>query len=243
MCAAAGYEALVLTVDTPVLGNRLNERKHPLVLPSGLHLASLASKNTDSQTSTSSVKKPTLNRSLMDARTAAEATSIIASSNGTLHSPKLTWSTTLAFLRSKTNLRIILKGILTPSDASLALHHGAAGIIVSNHGGRQLDSAPSTLSVLPSIVTAVGGRIPVMLDGGVRRGSDVFKALALGADFVFIGRPILWGLTVEGGVNVVVNILERELSRTMALAGTPGVGCIGRDRLGVRRGGFEVSRL
>ncbi len=113
-------------------------------------------------------------------------------------------------------MKIILKGIMAPEDAHLAVQHGADAIIVSNHGGRQLDCVPSTIEVLPRIVAAVDGRIPVLFDGGVRRGSDVFKAIALGADLVLIGRPVVWGLGYKGqeGLEAVVNILERELSRT-----------------------------
>jgi (S)-2-hydroxy-acid oxidase len=114
---------------------------------------------------------------------------------------------------------------MAPEDAQLAIEHGVDAIVVSNHGGRQLDCAPSTIQALPEIVAAVRGRIPVILDGGIRHGSDVFKALALGADFVLIGRPALWGLAYDGrnGVETVINILERELSRTMALSGAVNV--------------------
>ena len=135
---------------------------------------------------------------------------------------------------------------MTAEDAVLALRSGVDAIVVSNHGGRQLDSAPATLRVLPEIVDAVGGRMPVIFDGGVRRGSDVFKALALGADFVLVGRPALWGLAFKGreGVQAVMDILERELSRSMALAGVTSVEDIRRDMLAVeKRDGFGLARL
>lgn len=135
---------------------------------------------------------------------------------------------------------------MSPDDALLAVQHGADAIVVSNHGGRQLDSVPSTIEVLPEIVKVVAGRIPVILDGGIMRGSDVFKALALGADLVLIGRPVLWGLALDGqrGVENVSNILERELSRTMALSGVTSIKEIDKSLLGVAmEGGFGVARL
>jgi (S)-2-hydroxy-acid oxidase len=160
----------------------------------------------------------------MDARTAKQAKQILQKAKKTMHSASLTWDI-LVSLRRVTSMKIILKGIMAPEDAHLAVQHGADAIIVSNHGGRQLDCVPSTIEVLPRIVAAVDGRIPVLFDGGVRRGSDVFKAIALGADLVLIGRPVVWGLGYKGqeGLEAVVNILERELSRTMALAGVEKV--------------------
>jgi len=141
-------------------------------------------------------------------------------------------------------MKVILKGILTPEDAQLAVDHGADAIVVSNHGGRQLDCAPSTLEVLPGIAAAVGGKIPIIFDGGVTRGSDIFKALGLGADFVLVGRPAVWGLSYDGqhGVKTVIDILERELSRTMALAGVARIQDITKSSLGVS-GHFGISRL
>ncbi|OJJ32857.1 hypothetical protein ASPWEDRAFT_42893 [Aspergillus wentii DTO 134E9] len=229
---AAGYKALVLTVDTPVLGNRLNERKTPLVLPPGLQLANLNKKEKG---------KPTFNRLLMDARSAREADEILRNAGDTMHSSSLTWESTIRFLRQTTSMKIILKGIMTPADANLAVEHGVDAIIVSNHGGRQLDCVPSTIAVLPAISEAVQKRIPVLLDGGIRKGSDVFKALALGADFVLVGRPVLWGLAYKGqeGVEAVMNILEREFSRTMALAGVMRVEEIQKEYLAIN----EMSKL
>jgi isopentenyl diphosphate isomerase/L-lactate dehydrogenase-like FMN-dependent dehydrogenase len=116
---------------------------------------------------------------------------------------------------------ILVKGILTGADARRAADYGAQGVIVSNHGGRYLDGVPSTIEVLPEVVAAVGGRIPVLLDGGVRRGTDALKALALGAKVVFVGRPPLWGLGAYGqpGVEKVLTILRNELAWAMGLAG------------------------
>jgi (S)-2-hydroxy-acid oxidase len=143
-------------------------------------------------------------------------------------------------------MKIILKGIMTPEDAALAVEHGVDGIIVSNHGGRQLDAAASTIEALLGLVAVVNKRIPIILDGGIRTGTDVFKALALGADFVMIGRPVLWGLAYGGveGVQEVVNILERELSRTMALAGIGDLKELSKDALGViTKDSFGIAKL
>jgi (S)-2-hydroxy-acid oxidase len=201
--------------------------------------------NTDTPTTTPS-NLPSVNRQLMNARTSDEAADLLASSGSRMHSSSLTWEKTMAFLRGVTKMKIILKGIMTGEDAALAVEHGADAIIVSNHGGRQLSNTCATVEALPEIVDAVKGRIPIILDGGVRTGADVFKALALGADMVSIGRPALWGLAYDGqnGVESVLHILERELSRTMALAGVARVADIRRDRLGVvARDGFGISKL
>ena len=135
-----------------------------------------------------------------------------------------------------TDLPVVLKGILHPEDAALAVKHGAAGVVVSTHGGRQLDSVPASAEALPAVVEAVGGRAEVYLDGGVRRGTDVLKALALGARAIFVGRPVLWGLAVDGaaGVRQVLGLLREELELAMVLAGLPNLGSVGADL--VRKG-------
>ncbi|EEH37169.1 peroxisomal (S)-2-hydroxy-acid oxidase [Paracoccidioides lutzii Pb01] len=244
---AAGYKALVLTVDTPILGNRINERKTALILPPHLSLANLHQTiNQSSPEGNSPQAKPTMNRILLEARNAQEAAKIARGNHDTLNDSSLTWSNTISWLRSKSSLKIILKGIMTAEDALLAIDYGADAVIVSNHGGRQLDSVSSTIEALPEIVSAVRGRIPVIIDSGITRGSDVFKALALGADFTLVGRSALWGLSFGGqeGVIRVLDILERELSRTMALAGAGTVGEIRRSMLGVeKKDGFGISRL
>ena len=135
--------------------------------------------------------------------------------------PTLTWDT-IALIRSFAKVPVVLKGILTAEDARLAVEQGADAVLVSNHGGRNLDTTPATIEALPGVVAAVEGRIPVLLDGGVRRGTDVVKALARGARAVLIGRPYLWGLAVGGadGVRQVVEMLHTELEAAMALCGT-----------------------
>ena len=134
--------------------------------------------------------------------------------------PGLTWDD-VAWLQSISPLPIVVKGILAPDDAKLAVEHGAAAVIVSNHGGRQLDTVPAPLTMLPEVVDAVAGRCEVLVDGGIRRGVDVLKALALGARAVLVGRPVLWGLTLDGadGVRAVLQHLRAEVDLAMALAG------------------------
>lgn len=124
-----------------------------------------------------------------------------------------------------TSLPIVLKGVLHPADAREALGHGVSALIVSNHGGRQLDAAPATVDVLPDIVAAVGGAVPVLLDGGIRRGTDVLKALALGAAAVAVGRPVVWGLAVAGeqGACDVLGLLRAEVEEALALCGAASV--------------------
>ena len=142
----------------------------------------------------------------------------------------LTWES-LSWLRSITSLPILLKGILTEEDALLAIDHGIDGIIVSNHGGRQLDTALASIEALPEIVEAVAGRCEVYFDGGIRRGTDILKALALGAHAVLVGRPVLWGLAVNGadGASHVLEILRGELELAMALSGRPTLDSIDRS--------------
>lgn len=136
-------------------------------------------------------------------------------------------------MHSVTDLPIVLKGVLHPEDAAHAVEHGASGVIVSTHGGRQLDGVPASIEALPAVVEAVGQRAEVYLDGGIRRGTDVLKALALGARAVFVGRPVLWGLAVGGaaGVRGVLELLREELELAMVLAGASGVQGVGPDLL------------
>ena len=149
-----------------------------------------------------------------------EVTRAFAKYVADLLNESLTWKD-IDWLRSISRLPVLLKGIMTAEDAKLAAEHGVAGIVVSNHGGRQLDSTLGTLDVLPEVVAAVKGRVEVYVDGGIRRGTDVLKALALGARAVLVGRPILWGLALGGadGVRAVLQHLQMELDTAIALAG------------------------
>jgi len=161
--------------------------------------------------------------------------------------PTLSWEKDISWLKEEcgSEMQVWVKGIATAEDALLAVHHGCDGIVVSNHGGRQLNGALATLDALPEVVQAVQGQIPVHVDGGVRHGTDVFKALALGADFVWIGRPVLWGLAYDGqkGVEHCLRLLADEIRLCFALAGVNNVKQITKDYLvRVDRSGF-VSRL
>jgi lactate 2-monooxygenase len=146
--------------------------------------------------------------------------------------PSLSWDD-LAFLRERTRLPILLKGILHPADATAAIEHGMNGIVVSNHGGRQVDGAIATMDALPSIVDAVAGRIPIVLDSGVRSGADVFRALALGASAVGLGRPYVWGLAVGGedGVREVIRNYRADFDLALGLAGVTSARELGRDNV------------
>jgi isopentenyl diphosphate isomerase/L-lactate dehydrogenase-like FMN-dependent dehydrogenase len=146
--------------------------------------------------------------------------------------PTLSWAD-VDWLRSLTSLPVLVKGILRAADAATAIEHGAAAVVVSNHGGRALDTTPATVDVLPSVVDAVAGRVPVLVDGGIRRGTDIAKAVALGATAVLVGRPVIWGLTADGanGVREVVATLSGELAAAMAMLGAPTLADLSADLL------------
>jgi 4-hydroxymandelate oxidase len=204
----AGFSALCVTVDAPLLGVRERDRRNQFTLPPGLELANLATM-----------------KDLKIPKSSGE--SGLFTYFAEQIDPSVTWRD-LAWLRSLTDLPILVKGILRGDDARRAVDCGIAGIIVSNHGGRQLDGAIASLDALPEVVAGVEGKIPILLDGGIRRGTDVLKALALGAKAVLIGRPILWGLAVAGeaGVTRIIEILRDELDLAMALSGCPTVDSI-----------------
>lgn len=148
------------------------------------------------------------------------------------HTPNMTWDY-IEWLKSASSLPVIIKGILSPEDAALAVERGADAVVVSNHGARQLDGVVATIDALPGVVDAVGGKIPVLMDGGVRRGTDVIKAIAIGARAVLIGRPYVWGLASFGqlGVQRVIELLRAEFALSMALAGKPNVAALDRGMI------------
>jgi len=201
----AGYQALVLTVDVPVLGRRERDIRNGFVLPPSLRVA-----NFDMGTG----------ESLQD----ADDESGLAQFHRGLREPAFTWKD-VDWLASLSPLPIVLKGVLRGDDAAIALDHGIKSIIVSNHGGRQLDSAIPAITALPDVVEQVAGRCEVLMDGGVRRGTDIVKALARGARAVLIGRPLVWGLAWDGaaGIETVLRILRDEFDTALALCGATSV--------------------
>jgi lactate 2-monooxygenase len=202
-----GYKALVVTLDTSMLAWRERDLQHaylPFILGQGL----------------SNYFSDPIFRALLPQPPEQNPSAAIQLWSGLFSNTTLTWRD-IPFLRKHTSLPLILKGILHPQDAAHALDAGVDGVIVSNHGGRQVDGAIATLDALPAIVREVNGRIPVLFDGGIRRGADVFKALALGARAVLLGRLYTWGLALAGeqGVRDVVLNLLADLDLTLALGG------------------------
>jgi isopentenyl diphosphate isomerase/L-lactate dehydrogenase-like FMN-dependent dehydrogenase len=208
--AGSGFSALVLTVDLPTAGPRERDLRSGFSLPEDLPM-------------------PNLPRTLV-------GTEYFHNTLGEIVDASLTWRD-LEWLRSECRLPLVVKGLLTAEDALLACEHGADGIVVSNHGGRQLDGAPATLDALPEVVEAAAGRAEVYLDGGVRRGTDVAKALALGAQAVFVGRPALWGLAARGeeGARHVLELFRDEIRLALVLLGCPTTGDVGPSHVRARR--------
>jgi 4-hydroxymandelate oxidase len=201
---ALGFRAIVLTADLPRVGRRLRDQRNGFAVPPGI-----AAVNVD--------------RTVMaSARVRQAGVSAIEQHSREQIDPSANWSD-LDWLMSRTSLPVVLKGVLTAEDARLAVEHGVAAVVVSNHGGRQLDWAPASLDVLPEVVAAVAERCPVLVDGGFRTGVDVLKALALGASTVLVGRPVMWGLAYGGadGARDVLRLLTTELEDAMILSGRP----------------------
>jgi len=192
--AASGYQAVVLTADVPVPGNRERDRRNQFQLPPGMGLANLA--------------------------VPEERVDVVGVAR---HFDPTVTPEAIAWLREQSRLPVVVKGVLRGDDAVACLDAGAAAVVVSNHGGRQLDGAVATADALPEVVEAVAGRAEVYVDGGIRRGVDVVKSLALGARAVLLGRPIVWGLATggAGGVQAVLDGYREELERSLALCGTP----------------------
>ncbi|MBI5584461.1 MAG: alpha-hydroxy-acid oxidizing protein, partial [Deltaproteobacteria bacterium] len=206
---AANCSALCLTIDQPLQGRRERDIRNRFHLPEGVTMKNLEPYAAD--------------------KLSTDGASAMAKFVDDLFDARFTWEV-VDWLGSITRLPVLVKGILSPEDACRAVEHGVAGVIVSNHGGRQLDGVISTCQALPTVVEAVGGRVEVLVDAGIRRGTDVLKALALGARAVIIGRPYLWGLAVDGqaGVGRVLDLLRQEIILAMGLTGRPTVGEIDR---------------
>jgi 4-hydroxymandelate oxidase len=210
---AAGYKAIVLTVDSPVLGKRHRDLKNKFHLPEQLKMGNLSTDLQDLP--------------------AVESGSGLAAYIASLYDVSLTWKD-LEWIVGLTDLPILVKGILRADDAKQSIASGASGIIVSNHGGRQLDSTIATIDALSEVVQAAEDRVPVLLDGGIRRGTDVLKALARGARAVLMGRPCLWGLALDGeqGVFRVLETLKDELKNALMLSGYPDAKAVTPDLIG-----------
>lgn len=209
--AAAGYRALVLTVDVPEIGRRERDDRNAFRLSTDLRVANFIPKSSE------------------PLQAGAEGSHLASFISG-MRDAAFAWKD-LEWLRSLSGLPLIVKGLVRADDAVRAVDHGAAGVVVSNHGGRQLDTAIAGIRALPEVAEAVGDRTLVMMDGGVRRGTDIVKALALGAHAVMLGRPALWGLAAggEAGARRVLELLCNELDLVMALCGTPRLSDIGPD--------------
>jgi 4-hydroxymandelate oxidase len=203
---AAGSTALVVTLDVPIMGRRLRDVRNQFALPADVVAANL----TDGAASR--------------AHLASAGESAIAAHTSELLGPSLTWPD-LEWLRSRTDLPLAVKGILDPRDAARAVGIGADAVVVSNHGGRQLDGAPASITALAAVVAEVGQQCQVLLDSGIRSGTDVLRALALGASGVLIGRPLLWALAVDGaaGAAQALSLLSTELRESLILAGCADV--------------------
>lgn len=209
--AAANFDALVLTVDVPEIGRRERDERNGFRLSADLRVANF---------------KPEVSTPLQDDTAGSGLANFITG----MRDSSLQWKD-LEWLSELGGIPLLVKGLVRADDARRAVDHGAGGVIVSNHGGRQLDTAIASLRALPEVAAAVGDRTLVMMDGGVRRGTDILKALALGAHAVMVGRPVLWGLAVNGeaGVRRVLELLIAELDLAMALAGAPRLADITRD--------------
>lgn len=207
---AAGYKAIVLTVDSPVLGRRFRDMRNLFHLPQHLKASNLTG--------------------ALQNIPGSEGGSGLATYIASMYDTSLTWKD-LEWIAGLTKLPVLVKGVLRADDTRYSIESGAGGIVVSNHGGRQLDSTIATIDALPDVVQEANGRVPVLVDGGIRRGTDILKALALGAKAVLVGRPLLWGLALAGeeGAYNVLTTLNDELRNALVLSGYPDVRAVTRD--------------
>jgi isopentenyl diphosphate isomerase/L-lactate dehydrogenase-like FMN-dependent dehydrogenase len=231
---AAGYEALVVTVDNQVLGQRERDIVNGFTVPPrpGFRNVIDVAASVRWLWRMAGAPRPTMaNYAPYFGESGTNIASLAATIAGMLD-PTIGWDA-IDRVRERWRGPMLLKGVLHPEDARLALRHGVDGLVVSNHGGRQLDGAPASIRALPAVLDAVDGRIPVLVDGGVRRGADVVKALALGATACLIARPHLWGLAVAGeeGVAHVLDVFRREIERVLWLGGWDDVASLGREAL------------
>ncbi|KAH7323940.1 S-2-hydroxy-acid oxidase [Rhexocercosporidium sp. MPI-PUGE-AT-0058] len=217
----AGCVAIFLTADSPVLGVRYNEWRNDFRTPAGLEF-------------------PMLERTTEQLQAQTHDSGFLK-----LNSDSHSWAEEIPWLRERTKMQIWVKGVLTAEDVLLAREYGCEGVIVSNHGGRQLDGSPATIDVLAECVEAAAGEIRVHVDGGFRSGADIFKAIALGAECCWIGRPAIWGLAYDGqkGVEKAIEILYDEFRRCMMLTGCNSVSEISKASIGIARVDGPLARL
>jgi isopentenyl diphosphate isomerase/L-lactate dehydrogenase-like FMN-dependent dehydrogenase len=231
--AKASYDALVLTIDNQLTGNRERDIRNGFTIPPRFGPAGVAGMALKAEwlwRMRRQIGRVTFGNY---ARPGEKADiKLLSGRMASLLDPSMSWKDVEALRKIWTG-PLILKGILHPDEAKVAINHGIDGLIVSNHGGRQLDGAPASIDALPAVIEAAGDRIPVLIDGGVRRGSDVVKALALGAKACLVGRPQLWGLAVAGeaGVAHMLDIYRQEISRVMGLCGVSRISDIGQGLL------------
>jgi len=215
----AGFNAILLTVDAPMLGRRLNEFRNGFGMPKGMTYPNIA---------------PELDMSDLEG-----GDNELAYENG------VDWEEAISFIRNNCNLQLWVKGLYTAEDVATAIQFGLDGVVISNHGGRQLDSVPATLDALRECAPVAKGKIPIAIDGGIRRGTDIFKALALGADFCFAGRIPIWGLAYNGsaGVELALKLLYDEFKLAMGLAGCKSIAEIHRGHLSILETNGVLSKL
>ena len=231
----AGYATLCITLDVPAVGHRERDTRNGFTLPPRVTASNaLDLLKRPRWIATAGRRRNFVMRNFLDGDLESDLKRPLSTleKNISLIDPRFSWRD-VERIRSRWSGTVAVKGIMHPLDAVRAVEAGADAIVVSNHGGRQLDSAPATISALPAVVDAVGGHAQVVMDGGIRRGSDVVKAMALGADACLIGRPWLYGLAVAGqdGVASVLTIIRDEIVRTMTLLGCESLGAIGREVL------------
>ncbi|KAH0424600.1 fmn-dependent dehydrogenase family protein [Colletotrichum camelliae] len=221
---ASGYKAIFLSVDTPLLGRRLNEYRNNFTLPEGVEWPNLLSDG-----------KSELSGAIKDEQAVSKHD----------FDPSLDWDSAIPWLKQHTKLQIWLKGVYNPDDVAMAIRYGIDGIVISNHGGRQLDGVPATLDALRICAPVAAGKISIAVDGGIRRGTDIFKALALGASHCFVGRIPIWGLAYNGqeGCELALKILQYELKIAMALAGTRTIEEISRGHVAYLNGSGVLAKL
>ncbi|RAH52451.1 FMN-dependent dehydrogenase family protein [Aspergillus piperis CBS 112811] len=215
----SGYKAVMLTVDAPMLGRRLNEYRNSFGIPKGMGYPNLAP--------------------------GSDMSNLTETGEGLAYEDGIEWAEAIAWIRSVTKLEIWVKGIYTAEDVALAIQHGVNGVLISNHGGRQLDGVPATLDALRECASVAKGKIAIAIDGGIRRGTDIFKALALGADYCFAGRIPIWGLAYRGtkGVELAVKLLQEEFKLAMCLAGCKTIKDINKSHLSILETNGVLSKL